>query len=236
MTGSIYNQLEEMINTVAKALGEEMLEKVTFVGGCTTGLLITDDFSKEAVRYTDDVDLIINIVGYPKWVAFQERLRTQGFIESAEDDVNCRMRLGELKVDFMPDDEKILGYSNRWFAKGFSSAQSYRLNDVTTIKLLTPTYFVATKLEAYLGRGNNDPQVSHDIEDILNLFDGREEIIQEITDADIDVRNYIARQISQLLENDDFGYAVQSTARGDKDRENLIYERLEAARELADYA
>jgi len=235
MTGHIYNQLLEMIITVAQALGDEMLNEVAFVGGCTTGLLLTDDFSKEAVRYTDDVDLIINVVGYPKWVAFQERLRTQGFRESAEDNVICRMRLGELKVDFMPDDKKILGFSNRWYAKGFTAAQPHKLNDDITIKLLTPTYFVATKLEAYLGRGNNDPQASHDMEDILNLFDGREEIIQEITTADTDVRNYIAQQIGQLLDNNDFGYAVQTTARGDREREDLIYERLEATRELADH-
>jgi len=134
----------------------------------------------------------------------------------------------------MPDDGKIVGYSNRWYAKGFTSAQAYKLNDEITIKLLTPTYFIATKLVEYLGRGNNDPQASHDMEDILNLFDGRKEIIQEIAKAGADVRNYIAWQIGQLLDNDDFGYAVQATARGDRDREDLIYERLGATRELAD--
>ena len=66
MKDNTYNLLKEMIITVAKALGDDMLKEVAFVGGCTTGLLLTDDFSKEAVRYTDDVDLIINVVGYPK--------------------------------------------------------------------------------------------------------------------------------------------------------------------------
>jgi len=42
-----------MIEIVAHALGEELLSEVAFVGGCTTGLLVTDD-----------VDLIINVVGY----------------------------------------------------------------------------------------------------------------------------------------------------------------------------
>lgn len=230
---SIYNKLKEMILTVAEALGKDLLNEVAFVGGCTTGLLLTDEFSKESVRYTDDVDLIINVVGYPKWAAFQERLRDRGFKESMEDDVNCRMRLGELKVDFMPDDEKILGFGNRWYAEAFASAQDYELEEGLTIRLLTPPFFIATKLEAYLGRGNNDPQGSHDMEDILNLFDGRGEVVKEIASASVDVRGYIAHQIEQLLSNDDFGYAVQSAAKGDRDRETLIYDRLEAVRDLA---
>ncbi len=234
MIDNTYNLLKEMIITVAKALGDEMLKEVAFVGGCTTGLLLTDDFSKEAVRYTDDVDLIINVVGYPKWVAFQERLRSRGFTESDEDKVNCRMRLGGLKVDFMPDDAKILGYSNRWYSEAFASAQPYKLTEAITIKLLTPTYFIATKMEAYQGRGNNDPQGSHDMEDILNLFDGREDIVTEIAASKRSVRDYIARQIGLLLDNDDFGYAIQAATGGNIDREDFIFERLEKARDMAE--
>ena len=59
---SAFEQLAGMIETVAGALGDDLLGEVAFVGGCTTGLLITDEFSKEEVRYTDDVDLIIGMV------------------------------------------------------------------------------------------------------------------------------------------------------------------------------
>lgn len=34
------------------------------MGGSTTGLLIIDEVTKESVRYTDDVDLIISVLGY----------------------------------------------------------------------------------------------------------------------------------------------------------------------------
>lgn len=44
-----YNTHREMIAMVAKALGEELLSQVAFVGGCTTGLLITDEMTKEAI-------------------------------------------------------------------------------------------------------------------------------------------------------------------------------------------
>jgi hypothetical protein len=68
-------QLEAMIGKVAKALGPELLKRTAFVGGVTTGLFITDDIAREDVRFTDDVDLIIGIMGYGKWVQLQEELR-----------------------------------------------------------------------------------------------------------------------------------------------------------------
>lgn len=60
-----FNKSHEMLVTVATALGDALLKEVAFLGGCTTGLLLTDKISKEAVRYTDDVDLITHVVGYP---------------------------------------------------------------------------------------------------------------------------------------------------------------------------
>ena len=142
------------------------------------------------------------------------------------------MRLGDLQVDFMPDDEKILGYGNRWYAKGLETAEPYKLNDEITVRLLTPPYFIATKFEAYIGRGKNDPLVSHDMEDILSLFDGRQELITEIAEANEEVRTYIIEKISELLDHRDIDSAVQSTAKGDAGRESLIFERLDAIRAM----
>ena len=92
-----YNQLLAMIETVARALGDDLLPDVAFVGGCTTGLLLTDDFTRESVRATDDVDLIVNVMGYGQWYQLKEQLKEKGFSESMEDDVICRLRLGELQ-------------------------------------------------------------------------------------------------------------------------------------------
>ncbi|WP_250655564.1 hypothetical protein [Alkalimarinus coralli] len=230
---STVNKLMDMMITVSNALGSELLNEVAFVGGCTTGLHVTDDFTKEGVRYTDDVDLIISVTGYPGWNTFQERLKEKGFRVSMEDNINCRMRLGELIVDFMPDDEAVLGYSNRWYAEAMDAAKPYPLTPSITIKLITPPYFIATKLEAYNGRGNNDPIGSRDIEDILCLFDGREELFRELKESSQDLREYISEQVALLLDHNDFEYAVQSTAKGDVDREDLLFERLEAVKLLS---
>jgi len=70
-----YNQLHEMLVAVARALGDDLLKEVAFLGGCTTGLLLTDKVSKEAVRYTDDVDLITHVIGFSGWIKFQTRIK-----------------------------------------------------------------------------------------------------------------------------------------------------------------
>jgi hypothetical protein len=64
---------------------------------------------------------------------------------SPDDDVVCRMRLGSLKVDFMPDDETILGFSNRWHAKDIETSVVQPLTDTPEIRRLTPPLLVATK-------------------------------------------------------------------------------------------
>src|SRR5690606_42125350 len=101
---SRYNANRDMIIMVAKALGADVVPQVAFVGGCTTGLLITDAMTREAVRYTDDVGLIINGYGYTGWHKFSEQLVQRGFRISMDADVNCRLRSGALQVDVMPDE------------------------------------------------------------------------------------------------------------------------------------
>ncbi len=162
-------QLFAMIEAVATALGPDLRQRTAFVGGVTTGLFVTDAFAINDVRLTDDVDLIIDVVGLGQWTQFSEELRSRGFQNSPEDDVICRMRLDGLKVDFMPDDENILGFTNRWYTLGLETAEEYALNDDLTIRILTPPLFVATKLEAHHGRGGDDWVMSRDLEDILTI-------------------------------------------------------------------
>lgn len=226
---SVSSKLLSMVNEVAEALGNELLSQVAFVGGCTTCLLITDDFSKESVRYTQDVDLIIDIIGYPAWASFQENLRSIGFKEDSEEGPICRMRLRGLKVDFMPVDPQILGFSNRWYSEAIKTAQPYDLSQNVQINILTPVMFFATKFEAYQGRGKNDPLESHDIEDIINLFDGREELVTEINQADNDVRRYISDQVKQLLQHSFLDYVLQSHTRNSAPgRAKVIRSRLKS--------
>jgi len=216
----------DMLSRVATALGD-LLPEVVFIGGCTTGLFLTDALTKEHVRYTDDVDLIVHVGSYIELNKLIENLRRKGFRESMEEDVICRLMLGQLKVDFMPDDEKVLGFSNRWYRDAMKTARDYTITEQLTIKLVEPVFFVATKLEAYLGRGHGDVLVSHDIEDLINIFNGREEIVEEIQAANGELRQFISHELKKLLDDSNFEYVIQNAA-GDSKREKLVFDRIEA--------
>lgn len=224
-------QQHRMLVKVARALGADLVNQVTFVGGCTTALLLTDEVTAEQVRHTDDVDLIVHVISYTKYYALQEELQRKGFKITApdpdEDIPICAMQLNELRVDIMPDDESILGFSNRWYKKAMQNAIDYRLSEDITIKLVSPDYFVATKLEAWLGRGKGDALTSRDIEDIINLIDGREELIDELSNTADAVKAFISEQFSRLLEDSNFEYAVSSQSNNNPQRERIIFERIE---------
>lgn len=229
---TIQGQLKEMLKTVAVALGDKLRERLVFVGGCTTALYITDPITLEGVRATDDVDLIVDLAGFAEWAELMAQLRERGFTESPEDNVICRMKLGELKVDFMPDDEAILGFSNRWYGKGIETAVQAELEETLVIRRLTAPLFVATKLEAYRGRGEGDLIGSRDAEDILLLVDGRQALVEEIAEAEPEIRTYIAEQMAELLADQSLDHFLQGNIRGPAGRADIVHDRLVAMSQL----
>lgn len=227
-----FAQLKAMISDVAQALGPELCSQMAFVGGATTGLLLTDDYARQRVRITEDVDLIVAAMGKVEYSQLQQQLRSHGFRiappQGDEEQPVCAMRLGDLRVDFMPAGDS-LGFVNRWYERAIATSTAHELDDKTTIKLVNPVYFIATKLEAWKGRGNGDALASRDLEDILTLVDGREELVEEIRDAEADVQAYIAEEFLILLAPVPwFPEAVRSQVEGDVDRETLLHERLNA--------
>lgn len=136
MNHETFNILKSMIIRVSEALGPEHLKNTAFVGGVTTGLLLTDELVIESVRATEDVDLIVSALGYAQHSAFEEELRNRGFTEHTDDDVICRKWLGEIQVDFMPTDNT-LGFTNRWYPEALANAQNYQLTPDIIIRLLT---------------------------------------------------------------------------------------------------
>lgn len=225
---TVQGQLLYMLETVAEAIGDDLRDRLVFVGGCTTALFITDPITLEDVRLTNDVDLIVDLAGYGEWIELEEQLFGKGFTISPQDEVICRMRLGELIVDFMPDDESILGFSNRWYAQGMETAVSHPLTGELEIKHLTAPLFIATKLEAYRGRGDDDPLGSHDLEDVVIVVDGREELLAEVQGADEDVRRFIASELRAFKEHADFDNFLEGNIRGPAGRVDIVRDRIGA--------
>jgi hypothetical protein len=186
-----------------------LLDELVFLGGCTTGLFITDA-AAGGIRPTKDVDAIVDVASYSKYAVLAERLRRLGLAEDTSPGAPlCRWRHDHLIVDVMPVDERILGFSNRWYPAAIETAQSINIAG-HRVRVVTPALFIATKLVAFHGRSGDDVWVSHDLEDIIAIVDGRPEITHDIAAAARDVRGYIATEIRALLGNPDFADALAS--------------------------
>jgi hypothetical protein len=210
----------ELLAGVARRLGP-LLPEVVFVGGCATGLLITDEAAAE-VRPTFDVDVIAEITSYAGYEDFSERLRSLDFREDiSEGAPRCRWLIDGMKLDVMPLDEKILGFTNHWYRAALEEAIEIEIEPTLRILVITAPYFVATKLDAFQGRGRGDYTSSHDLEDLLAVIDGREAIIEEIARSG-EVRFYIAEQFRSLLETPAFIDALPGYLLPDASSQNRL--------------
>lgn len=191
------------LEAVASALGD-LLPKVTFVGGGAT-ILLVDEAAHFGVRKTDDVDVIVDIATLIEYHKFGEELRAHGFREDTDGPI-CRWIIdteaGKVKLDVMPTDEKILGFSNRWYKDANKKSIEISLPSGTVIRVVSPAYFIATKFEAFAGRGNGD-YFSHDLEDIILVMENRERLIFDLMDSADELKQYFSEQASALL-NDNF--------------------------------
>jgi hypothetical protein len=214
----------------AARLLRPLLEELVFVGGCATGLLITDE-AVPSVRATIDVDAIAGITSYSEYVQFAERLRAVGFAEDSREGAPlCRWINGGVILDVMPLDQKILGFSNRWYREAMHAAEVLTLEPSLKIRGITAPFFLATKLEAFKGRGGRDYFASHDMEDLLSVIDGRPELLAEVRAAPDDLRAYLALEFRSLLRDSRFidalpGHLLPDTA--SQSRIPMLLERIQ---------
>ena len=175
----------------------------------------------EAIRPTEDVDLVIHAITTSDYHRFEQRIRKQGFANDLRQDAPiCRWVYQQVRVDVMPTNEVALGFSNRWYPYAFESAQPYELPSRTIIKLISAPCFLATKLEAFKGRGvdasgNPDFMGSHDLEDIISVLDRRPELLDECAMESQALRKYLSFEFQNLLTQDDFSTTLAGHLPGD---------------------
>jgi predicted nucleotidyltransferase len=186
------------IKAVANAL-DELNEKVVFVGGATLSLYA--DRPVLDVRPTDDIDVIIEIWNYADRSALENKLRKIGFSHDVESGIVCRYKIEGIIVDIMPTDDYSVGFRNSWYPEGFAQAISYELDEQRSINILSAPYFMATKLEAFKGRGGQDGRTSTDFEDIIFVLENRETIWDEMEKSFPAIKKYLRKEFSTLLLN-----------------------------------
>lgn len=184
-----------------------LLDRIVFIGGCATGLLLTDD-AAAPVRPTLDVETIVEAASYAEFAVIEQELRQLGFRQPlTQGSPICRWIQGDLILDLMPTDPSILGFSNRWYRPALKNSIRLPIGD-QEIRLITAPYFLATKLEAFHGRGNNDYRMSHDLEDIVTVIDGRPELVAEISFCDRELRQYLSDEFQALTSSHEFHDAL----------------------------
>ncbi len=183
---------QDMVRRVAEQLGE-LRSSVVFTGGAVVPLYV-DLVRPGDVRATLDVDIVVEAVSRLEYYRVEEQLRdlrwSQPLLEGGP---ICRWRTPDgVTVDVMPIDESVLGFSNPWYASGLSAALTVKVGTDLEIQVFAPPVFVATKIEAFYGRGRADWYASHDLEDILTVIEGRSRLVDEVQASSPDVRAFIA--------------------------------------------
>lgn len=205
--------LENLLNVV-NDLGE-LVDEMVFLGGCVTGLLITDP-AAPSIRIT--IDVIVQVVSQVEYYQLADKLRDKGFTEDTQTDAPiCRWKSNQgVLLDVMPIDPKILGFGNQWYKPAMKNAEIFELETGRAIKLVSAPYFLITKLEAFAGRGNGDYLMSHDIEDIVAVFDGRPELLDEIMQTEEILKQALSERFREHLLNDRFIEAIHGHMPGDE--------------------
>jgi predicted nucleotidyltransferase len=148
-----------------KAVSEVLIglkQEFVFVGGATVSLYNSNPEIVSDIRPTDDVDVIIELATYGGYAEIDEKLHALGFKNDIASGVICRYHLQGIIVDIMPTEPKVIGFSNKWYPEGFANAIDFKLDSNSTIRIFSLPYFMASKWEAFKGRGKNDYRTSKD--------------------------------------------------------------------------
>lgn len=219
---------------IAQALGD-LCESLVFVGGCATGLLLTAQRA-QAIRATQDVDVIVHAVSIADYHAMERAIESRGFKHDLSPEAPiCRWVLDGVMLDLMPSEPGILEFHNRWYPLAVKTATRVSLPDGMEIPVIAAPLFVATKFEAFHGRGKSDYLASHDLEDLITVIDGRQELIVEIQNSGVELRHYLAAEMNKLLEENDFQLALPGHFPGDAASQARLPELLRRMRLIAQW-
>lgn len=194
--------------TLALDLLGELADEVVFVGGATTCLYVDPEIADE-IRPTEDVDCAIEISSLKEYNEFEKKLRLKGFgNDTTKGAPICRFKYKDLLIlDVMPNDEKILGFTNSWYKEGIKHKETKRIGN-KTISIFSLPYFLSSKFEAFEGRGKQEPRMSWDLEDIVLVIDGIKEFDLKINNQLL--KSYLSRMCDLCLTEHNVVEAISS--------------------------
>jgi predicted nucleotidyltransferase len=187
----------KVVEKVAISL-EELNKEVIYVGGAVVSLYVTDE-GAEQPRPTKDIDISVQISTYAQMEELREKLALKRIYPALSEKVMYRYSFEDILIDFIPFEQTPLGPTNSWLKPGFEKAYPVNIGELE-IKILPVSLFLATKWEAFKGRGG-DPRVSPDFEDIIYIIDNNKELVADVRNANKDVQEYLKEMSTEILDH-----------------------------------
>lgn len=200
MSGHNLQNLEKVATQL-----DQLLNHVIFIGGSVLELYASDP-SAPALRPSREIDCLLNIETAAEFHIWQQTLEARGFKKAQADSGHTShqiWRFEDITLTFTYPNFSEKNSFNRWYQDGIFHAIPYRLPSGKMIRIFTPPYVIASKIEAFLNRGNQDFRLSEDFEDIVFLLDNRPQIKSEVLSAYYEVRNYIRLHFDRFLASGD---------------------------------
>lgn len=197
----------QLLSEVAIAFGE-LRQEVVFVGGATLSFYV-DSVARPETRTTLDVDCVVELASSSARLKLETTLERLGFRhDTSEGAPLCRWIIGDIPVDVMPTDERVLGFTNEWYKPGIANAKEIVLYSGITIRTFSLAFFLAAKIQALLNRGILDLRTSRDFEDVVFVVANNSLLLDEMQTDNREVTAFVSTQMAQLLRNQDLREAI----------------------------
>jgi hypothetical protein len=209
----------------------DLADSFVFVGGSVAPLLVTDPGAADA-RNTKDVDAVVQVATRGEYHKIERQLAAVNFHLDPNDNVLCRYKNNDLILDVIPSADQVLGFGNKWLKQAPEAPLVYVLNAQKSINIINAPLFMCTKFIAYKDRGTSEDK---DLEDIVAIVDGRRELMSELRESSIEIREYVASCTGELLAGNFpeklSWYLPQD--RASAEREPLVMQRFGLMRDLS---
>ena len=219
------------IAEVARRLGE-LAHEVVFLGGAAVPLMVPEAVAP-TVRPTEDVDCVVSAESYPDYSRFGERLRQMGFEDCREKGAPiCRWSTAGLLVDVMPTSD-CLGFFNSWYRHVIETSEEVDIAPDVRVRIASLPAFLATKFEALVGRGGDDYVANADFEDIVTILGTRQDALERIGAAPLELRQFLSACSRQLLNRRDLEDLISGCFPGDAISQASVPQTVAVLRKLA---
>lgn len=135
------SEAERRLQEVSESL-PDILNRLVFVGGGVTELLMTDPAGRKP-RPTEDLDCIIEVATRVEYHEIESYLGKAGYLNDAgTPPVICRWVKGALILDVMPTLAEILGFTNIWYRDAVAHPMPHELPNGKSVNIIQPAYFL----------------------------------------------------------------------------------------------